>query len=117
MAEHKLRLRVLEEWRGLPEAPLQADRSRSVGKILEKLLPSLGLSERLDETAVLHAWRDVAGDFFANHSTPIRLKAGVLHIQVFQPSVRYELDRTWKSQFLAKLQKRFGKRIIREIRF
>ncbi len=117
MADHNLKARVLEEWRGLPEAPRKVDRSRSVGKILEKLLPSLGLGERLDETAVLHAWRDIAGDFFANHSTPVRLKGGVLHIQVFQPSVHYELDRTWKSQFLAKLQKRFGKKIIREIRF
>lgn len=117
MPDLKLRARALQEWRGLPEASVKLDRSRSVGKILEKLLPSLGLHERLEETAVLQAWQEIAGDFFAQHSTPLRLKAGVLQIQVFQPSVRYELDRTWKSKFLAKLQKRFGKKIIREIRF
>jgi hypothetical protein len=115
--DQKLKARVMAEWRGFLEAPVKPSRSRSVGKILERLLPSLGLAERLDETAILQAWREIIGDFFANHSTPLRLKAGILYIQVFQPSVRYELDRTWKSQLLAKLQERFGKKIIREIRF
>ncbi len=115
--DQKLKTRVMAEWRGFLEVPAKPTRSRSVGKILEKLIPSLGLGERLDETAVLQAWHEIVGDFIANHSTPLRLKAGILYIQVFQPSVRYELDRTWKSQLLEKLQKKFGKRTIREIRF
>jgi len=41
----------------------------------------------------------------------------VLTVQVLQPSVRYELDRTWKPQILSKLQARFGTRIVREVRF
>jgi hypothetical protein len=41
----------------------------------------------------------------------------VLSIQVLQPSVRYELERNWKNEILAKLQARFGKKAIREIKF
>lgn len=115
--DQKLKARVIAEWRGFLEAPTKSNRSHPVAKILERLLPSLGLGERLDESVILQAWRKIAGDFFANHSTPIRLKGGILYIQVFQPSVRYELDRTWKSKFLIELQKKFGKQTIREIRF
>ena len=115
--DQKLKSRVIAEWRGLFEAPMRTSRTRNVGEILEKLLPALGLSERLNETAILEAWCEIAGDFFARHSTPIRLKARILYIQVFQPSVRYELDRTWKPQLLAKLQEKFGKKTIRELRF
>jgi hypothetical protein len=45
------------------------------------------------------------------------LSGGVLSIQVLQPSVRYELERNWKNEILAKLQARFGKKTIREIKF
>jgi hypothetical protein len=41
----------------------------------------------------------------------------VLTIQVLQPSVRYELERNWKAEILQKLQTRFGKKVIREVKF
>jgi predicted nucleic acid-binding Zn ribbon protein len=112
-----IRRRVLEEWRGLPEVSEKDERCVLVGDALKKILPKLGLTQRLNEQEVRDAWREIVGDFLAEHSVPVSLKDGVVIIQVLQPTVRYELDRTWKPEILRKLKARFGARIIREVRF
>lgn len=117
MSAESLRRKVIAEWRGLYEPPQRPDRCASVGQLLEKVMPRLGLKDRLSEAQIMEAWREIVGDFLAQHSIPSALNAGILTVQVLQPSVRYELDRSWKSQILKKLQARFGARIVREIRF
>jgi predicted nucleic acid-binding Zn ribbon protein len=114
--EH-IRKRVLQDWRGLPDGASRRERCVSVPDALKKLLPKLGLTERLNEQEILNAWREIVGDFLAAHSLPVSVRAGVLQVQVLQPTVRYELDRTWKPEILKKLRARFGARTIREIRF
>jgi hypothetical protein len=112
------RSRAVAEWRGYSEGPTEGGRCLcTIGEILKAFLRELNLSERPSEDAVLEAWKEIVGGFFASHSTPICLKSGVLYVQVHQPSVRYELDRVWKSRLLTRLQGRFGKRIVREVRF
>lgn len=117
MSSESFRRKVIADWRGLPEPPVKPERCFSVALLLEKVMPKLGLKDRLSETQIFDAWREIVGDFLAQHSVPSGLSGGVLTVQVLQPSVRYELDRTWKPQILAKLQTRFGARIVREIRF
>jgi predicted nucleic acid-binding Zn ribbon protein len=112
----KLRARVIAEWRGLPERPFPADTARNVGQVLEKVLAELGLEKRLREEEVLSAWREVVGDFIAQHSSPQRLVEGVLHVRVLQASMHYELDRTLRQEIVAKLKGRFG-RVVRDVRF
>jgi len=38
-------------------------------------------------------------------------------VHVLQPTVHFELERVWKKTLLEKLQARFGKRLLKEIRF
>ncbi len=59
----------------------------------------------------------IVGEFIAQHSIPDRLVAGTLMIRVIQPSVRYELDRTWKPEIIRKLKEQFGEKMIRDIKF
>jgi predicted nucleic acid-binding Zn ribbon protein len=117
MTPETLRARVLAEWRGLEEPFERRERCAPVGDILEKLMPRLGLGERLGEEQIKQAWSGIVGDFLASHASPAGLSGGVLSIQVLQPSVRYELERNWNNEILAKLQARFGKKTIREIKF
>jgi predicted nucleic acid-binding Zn ribbon protein len=117
MTPEVLRARVLAEWRGLEEPLERKERCTLVGDILQKLMPRLGLGERLGEEQVKQAWSSIVGGFLASHASPSGLSAGILSIQVLQPSVRYELERNWKNEILSKLQARFGKKVIREIRF
>ena len=114
--EH-IRKRILQEWRGLPEAPDRPERCILASEALKKLLPKLGLTERLNEQEVQSTWREIVGDFLAEHSVPVSMREGVLIIQVLQPTVRYELDRSWKPEILRKLKERFGAKTIKEIRF
>ena len=41
----------------------------------------------------------------------------MLYVNVLQPTVRYELERVWKSEILKKLKSHFGARKIRDVRF
>jgi hypothetical protein len=108
--------RILQEWRGF-DNDTRPDRAASVSDLLGKLLPQLGLDARIKEADILAAWRGIVGDFIAQHSQPERLVAGTLHIRVIQPSVRYELDRTWKPEIIRKLREQFGQKVIRDIKF
>jgi len=108
--------RILREWRGFDDAG-RPDRSAPVSSVLSKLLPELGLSNRIKEADILAAWSGIVGDFIAQHSQPERLVAGVLHVRVIQPTVRYELDRNWKPKIIGKLREQFGEKTVRDLKF
>ncbi len=117
MKPEKIRAIVLREWRGLPEIPFVRDSAKPVGETLAKVMASLGLKERLKEEEVVQAWAELVGDFIATHSTPQRLKDGILYVRVLQPTIHYELDRVWKPQIVEKFKKRFGARTVRDVKF
>ncbi|MGH8047947.1 MAG: DUF721 domain-containing protein [Chthoniobacterales bacterium] len=115
MSAKSLRKFVVEEWRGLPEKKEERP-VVTVAAAIQQLMAKLGLRERINEADILSAWRDIVGDFLAEHSRPSRLTNGTLHIEVMQPSVRYELSSTWRPIILQKLQERFGKNAVKDIK-
>ena len=112
-----LRAAVIAEWRGLPERKMRSDRWQAPSDLLPKLMQKLGLRERLHETEVIEAWSKVVGEFIASHSAPVALREGVLYVRVLQPALHYELVQVSKIDILRKLKKRFGTKVIRDIRF
>ena len=112
-----LRAKAIAEWRGLPEKKARPDKWQAPGDLLPKLMQQLGLSERLHETEVFEAWKQIVGDFIAAHSAPVSLRAGVLFVRVLQPSLHYQFETISKAEILRKLKQRFGAKIIRDIRF
>lgn len=112
-----LRRQVLEEWRGLPFAEERPNRASSVREVLVQLAPKLGLETRLREEEIIGAWTEIVGEFFSRHSRPAKLHQSILIVNVLQPTILYELDRQWKPIILAKLKKRFGTKVIKELRF
>ncbi len=116
-AARSFRTRALAEWRGYREPRPVADHQFALSGLLPKAMQSLGLGERVLESEVLRAWREVVGEFIATHSTPSRLREGVLYVRVLQPTVHFELERVWKTDILRKLKSRFGPKVIRELRF
>jgi len=111
------RAKVLSEWRGCREYIPRPDRAQAVGDTLEKVMRQLGLQERLTESQILAAWKDIVGDWFALHTCPDRIRDGVLYVRVVQSSIHYELDRNWKPKIIQKLKARFGPSRVRDIRF
>jgi predicted nucleic acid-binding Zn ribbon protein len=112
-----LRAAVIAEWRGLPEAKVKSDSWRSPNELLPKLMEQLGLAERLRESEVMSAWKQIVGDFIAAHSAPVSLREGVLYVRVLQPALHYQFETISKSEILRKLKQRFGGKIIKDIRF
>jgi predicted nucleic acid-binding Zn ribbon protein len=112
-----LRATVLAEWRGLPEKRTRPDRFQGTAELLPKIMQRLGLRERLHETEVIDAWSKIVGEFIAAHSAPVALREGVLYVRVLQPALHYELEQVSKIDILRKLKKRFGTKVIRDIRF
>jgi predicted nucleic acid-binding Zn ribbon protein len=113
----RLKAQVIADWRGLPEVPFPRDTAKTTGPLVEKLLGSLGLNQRIREEEIKAAWQGLVGDFLARHAAPASLTQGVLAVHVLQPTVHFELERVWKKTLLTKLQERFGKTTVREIRF
>lgn len=116
MISKSLRRHVLEEWRGLPDRA-RPERLTDSASAIQDLVKRLGLSERIDEAEIAAEWKAIVGDFLAEHSKPARLQQGILVIQVVQPTIRFELERTWKKQIIAKLKERFGTSTIRDVKF
>ena len=112
-----LRAVVIAEWRGLPDKKARADHWQAPADVLPKLMQQLGLSERLREAEVIEAWRETVGDFIAAHSAPVSLREGVLFVRVLQPSLHYQFETISKAEILRKLKRRFGGKIIQNIRF
>jgi predicted nucleic acid-binding Zn ribbon protein len=112
-----LRAAVIAEWRGLPERKKRPDRWQSPADLVPKLMQRLGLRERLHETEVIDAWSKIVGEFIAAHSAPVALREGVLYVRVLQPALHYELEQVSKVDILRKLKKRFGGKVIRDVRF
>jgi predicted nucleic acid-binding Zn ribbon protein len=111
------RAAVIAEWRGLASTPPRPDRTQSTAELLPKVMQKLGLGERLHESEIVGAWKNLVGEFIAGHSCPIALRDGVLYVHVLQPALHYELDRVGKPQILRKLKQRFGGKVIRDLRF
>ena len=112
-----LRAAVIAEWRGLPDRKTRPDKWQAPGDVLPKLMQQLGLRERLHEGEVIDAWKQIVGDFIASHSAPVSLKDGTLFVRVLQPALHYQFETISKAEILRKLKQRFGRHIIRDIRF
>lgn len=112
-----LRSFILSEWRGLPQKEARPDRAKAINATVKEVMMKLGLKERITETEIVEAWKEIVGDFIAVHSVPSRLRDGVLYVQVIQSTVHYELDRVWKPDIIKKLKVRYGARTIRDVKF
>jgi predicted nucleic acid-binding Zn ribbon protein len=112
-----LRAAVIAEWRGLPEPKVRPDKWQAPAELLPALMQQLGLSQRMRESEVLEAWKQIVGDFIAAHSAPISLREGVLFVRVLQPALHYQFETISKAEILRKLKQRFGGKLIRDVKF
>src|SRR6201995_3490222 len=84
------RASVIAEWRGLPEPKVRPDKFQGVAGLIPQLMQKLGLKERLHESDVIDACKEIVGEFIATHSAPVSLRDGVLYVRVLQPALHYQ---------------------------
>lgn len=114
----QLRYRKMRaEWRGVYEPPDLTKFERQVGDVVQQILKRAGLNDRLAEETVVKEWSAIVGEFLAAQSKPMGLRGGVLQVAVMQSAVRYDLERNLKREILKRLQTRFGKSVVKDLRF
>lgn len=111
----RMRRRVLREW-GRPDEPLDLNsRVNLAGKFVARILREAGAADGIEEERVKAVWRQLAGDFVANHCEPVSLRNGELSLRVVQPAMRFHLEQM-RPVLLKRLREEFGDK-LRSVRF
>ncbi len=84
------------------------------GDLVDKLLQGLGLDERLHQYKALIIWNDVVGPQIASRTRPVRIREGILEINVDQPAWMQQLQ-LMKPKILAQLNDKLGKATIKDL--
>jgi hypothetical protein len=84
------------------------------GDLVEKLLKGFGLDERLHQYRALIIWEEVVGPQIAARTRPIRIREGILEINVDQPTWMQQLQ-LMKPKILAQLNAELGKATIKDL--
>ena len=84
------------------------------GDLVDKLLKGFGLDERLHQYKALIIWEDVVGPQIAARTRPVRIREGVLEINVDQPAWMQQLQ-LMKPKILAQLNAELGKASIKDL--
>lgn len=84
------------------------------GDLVERLLKGFGLDERLQQYRALIIWEEVVGPQIAARTRPIRIREGVLEINVDQPTWMQQLQ-LMKPKILAQLNAQLGKATIKDL--
>ncbi len=92
------------------------DTLRPAGELLAGLLTKLGLDQRLREQEALTRWPELVGPEIASRSRALRIREGVLYVQVTSAAWSQEL-RFLKARILAGYDAALAPGLVKDIRF
>ncbi len=89
---------------------------KKITSTVDRIVARILGKKALQEYEVFREWNTVVGEVVAQVSVPVKVVKGVLHVSVKNSTWRQELSMQ-KPQILKKIEARFGKNIIYDIRF
>lgn len=110
------RHQMIGDWRGLSDGPLLDLPAKKIDEVMVQVLKTWKLDERCREEDLATAWLELVGNFIGQYTAPDALNRGVLVVRVLQPALHHSLMME-KPRLLKRLQERFGKKELRDIRF
>ena len=87
-----IREQILKEWRGCDEVKDPNAGIHKPDEFLASILRQAGMSDGLNEDEVRDGWKELAGDFIAEHTDPVSVANGRLTLRVTQPAMRFHLE-------------------------
>lgn len=93
------------------------DKTCTAGDLIPGLMKKLGLESESRLTSIEGVWLDFAGKANAAHSRPGRWEKGLLVVYVDHHVWLNEFKQVAAGPLLKKLQERFGKTAVRQLRF
>ena len=83
---------------------------------IQNFLKNSGLKSGVEQQKALKLWGEVVGDKISKNTEPISVKNGTLLIKTTSPVWKQELQ-IQKTEIIKKLNNKFKRNIIKEIRF
>lgn len=83
-------------------------------QLVDKMLRSYGLSDKLDEMSLVKSWEELVGKMIANHTKEIYLNKGTLYVKLDSSTLRQELSYV-KSDLVQRLNAKAGKIMVKDI--
>ena len=102
-----IREQILREWRGYDETRDLDSGIHTPGEFMRSILQLTGMADGLHEDEVRESWREIAGDFIAEHTDPVSVANGRLTLRVTQPAMRFHLEQM-KPMLLTRVRERLG---------
>ncbi|HHV61159.1 MAG TPA: DUF721 domain-containing protein [Firmicutes bacterium] len=87
-----------------------------IGSVLEKNLKQLGISNRINEKRAVQIWFDEVGPEIARATRALDSRDGILFVAVKTSTWAQQLA-LLKGELLVKLNRRLGRRVIKDIKF
>lgn len=84
------------------------------GDLVDKMLKGFGLDERVQQYRALIIWEEVVGPQIAARTRPVRIREGVLEVNVDQPTWMQQLQ-LMKPKILAQLNAELGKASVKDL--
>jgi len=89
---------------------------QKIGPVLADLIKNLGLEKKLAEVDAVQYWNEVVGKKIAEVTQAIKISEGRLTVRVSDPVWRQQLI-FLKKEFIAALNARLGKAVVKDIFF
>ncbi len=114
------RQRALAAWRGagFPAAETaRANRVKSAGAVMPRVLADLRIDTRRAEAEVLKVWNNLIDPNIVAHAQPVGLRKGTLFVNVDSSVWLAEIVRYRRKEILDRLHHSFGRDLIVRISF
>lgn len=92
----------------------RAEKVQTIGTALEQVIKMLDMEDNLLQVRVVAMWRDISGKILSHHSSAVRLKEGVLFIDVENAAWLQEISML-KKAILEKYKKKLGKQVVLDL--
>jgi hypothetical protein len=81
---------------------------------IKKLIQSYNMDDRIKESQLLAAWKNLIGPLAAQHTVDLYLFKGILHVKLNSAVIRQELLYA-KSKIIIHINKYFGQQVVKDI--
>jgi len=92
------------------------NKPKVIGETLKSLLQHMGIEQKINRYQVLDLWPELVGEQIADIANAERVRDKILYVKVKSMTWRTELL-FQKPHILKKIENKFGKNIITDIRF
>lgn len=89
---------------------------KHIGEAMQAMFKDMGIDKKVNQCKIVNLWSDLVGENIAKVAEAERVYEGILYVKVTSMTWRTELL-FQKRTILKKIEEKFGKGIIKDIRF